>query len=135
MAMALRVVVMAVAMVMIVIVVLTVVMIVAARLCVVVRVVAWTALRTARVLAEHERLDRHRHRVRRHAHAAEVDVVEVPEDDAVDREHFRGDAPLVLEERADRLRDVAVEDEHQRLRSSAAPSLRPRSPKSRDSRP
>ena len=34
--------------------------------------------RTARVLAEDERLDRHRHRVGRHADAAEVDVVEVP---------------------------------------------------------
>ena len=33
--------------------------------------------RPARVLAEHERLDGDRHRVRRHADAAEVDIVEV----------------------------------------------------------
>src|ERR1700751_1273357 len=40
--------------------------------------------RSARIFAEHQRLDRHRHRVGRHADAAEVDVVEVPQHDAVD---------------------------------------------------
>jgi hypothetical protein len=35
-------------------------------------------VRDARVFAEDERLDRHRHRERRHPHAPQVDVVEVP---------------------------------------------------------
>src|SRR5262249_8205595 len=42
--------------------------------------------RAARVLAEDERLDGHRHRVGGHPDAAEVDVVEVPQDHAVDHQ-------------------------------------------------
>src|SRR3954467_6454667 len=42
--------------------------------------------RAARILAEHEGLDRDGHRVRRHSHATQVHVVEVPERDAVDHE-------------------------------------------------
>src|ERR1700722_132312 len=59
--------------------------------------------RAARVLAEDERLDRHRHGVGRHADAAEVDVVEVPQHDAVDDEKLAGDAELVAQDVAGRL--------------------------------
>ena len=72
--------------------------------------------RTARVFAEDQRLDRHRHRVRRHAHAPEVHVVEIPERDAVDHQHLGGHGPLFLQERAKRMRDVAVEHEEDGLR-------------------
>src|SRR5689334_2041573 len=73
-------------------------------------------LRPARILTEDERLDRHRDRERRHAHAPQVDVVEIPERDAVDHEHVGGDGPLVLQQRAQRLRHVAVEHEIHGLR-------------------
>ncbi len=39
---------------------------------------AVAAVLLARVLAEDQGFDGHRHRVRRHADAAEVDVIEVP---------------------------------------------------------
>src|SRR5712691_8339978 len=41
-------------------------------------------VRGARVLAEHQRLDRDRHGLRRHPDASEVDVVEIPQYDSVD---------------------------------------------------
>src|SRR5713226_2191095 len=44
--------------------------------------------RPARILAEYERLDGDRHGVRRHADAAEVDIVEVHQHDAVDDQDF-----------------------------------------------
>jgi hypothetical protein len=40
--------------------------------------------RSARILAEHERFDRDRHGIGRHADAAEIDIVEIPQHDAVD---------------------------------------------------
>ena len=39
---------------------------------------------TARIFAEHQRFDGDRHSVGRHANAAEIDIVEVPQHDAVD---------------------------------------------------
>jgi hypothetical protein len=87
----------------------------------------------ARILAEEQRLDRDRHGERRHAHAAQVDVVEVPERDAVDHQHFGGDchsslrsAPKVCATSPSKMRKsgVAVHQRHgQRLddaRASAA---------------
>ena len=41
-------------------------------------------VRDPRVLAEDERLDGHRHRMGRHADAAEIDEVEVAQRDAID---------------------------------------------------
>src|SRR6185312_13458898 len=87
---------------------------VAVAMVVAVRVAAHA--RAARVLAEHQRLDGDGHGVRGHAHAAEVDVVEIPERHAVDHQHLGGEAPLFLEERAQRMRDVAVEHQVERLR-------------------
>src|SRR5690242_16729027 len=72
-------------------------------------------VRHARVLGEHQRLDRHGHRVRRHADAPEVDVVEVAQRNAVDDQQLGGDAHVLLEDAAERLRDVAVEDEVNRF--------------------
>src|SRR5438445_1935938 len=68
-------------------------------------------VRYPRILAEDEGLDGHRHRVRRHADAAQIDEVEVTQRDAVDHQDLRGDAPLFLEERAEGLRDVAIEND------------------------
>jgi hypothetical protein len=40
--------------------------------------------RPARIFAEHQRFDGHRHGVGRHTDAAEIDVVEIPQHDAID---------------------------------------------------
>ncbi len=65
------------------------------RVAVLVRVLLMAAARgrDARILAEDERLDRHRHGEGRHPHAAEIDVVEIPEGDPVEHQHLGGDAP------------------------------------------
>ena len=72
-------------------------------------------MRHARVGAEDQRLDRHRHGEGRHAHAAQIDVVEVPQSDAVEHQHLGRHAQLVLEDRAERLGDIAVQDDEQRF--------------------
>src|SRR5262249_41568360 len=82
--------------------------------------------RPARVFVEDERFDRHRHRMRRQADAAEIDVVEIPEHDAVDREDVARDAHLLAQDRAERLGDVAVEHDEQRLARGDARLERPR---------
>src|SRR6516164_11119603 len=58
---------------------------------------AWTA----RIFAKHQRFDRHRHGVGRHADTAKIDIVKVPEHHAVDELH-------IAKEVAERLRNVAV---------------------------
>ena len=73
-------------------------------------------VRHARILAEDERLDRDRHGVRRQADAAEVDVVEVAQRDAVQHQHLARDLQILLEDAADGLRHVAIQDEIDRLR-------------------
>src|SRR6267378_2025086 len=74
-------------------------------------VVMMMRVRNPRVLAEDQRLDRHGHGERRHPDAPEIDVVEVPQRDAVEREHLRRDAQFLLQQRADRLRDIGVEND------------------------
>src|SRR5919109_4111416 len=69
----------------------------------------------ARILAEQERLDGDRHGVGRHPDAPEVDVVEVAQDDAVDRQDLALDQELLAQDGAQRLRDVAVEHDVDRL--------------------
>ena len=81
-------------------------------------------VRDSRIGREDERLDRHRHRKRRHAHAAEIDVVEVPQPDAVEHEHLGGDLEFFLEDAAKCLRDVAVDDDEERLAGSDRPRHR-----------
>src|SRR5438445_11002622 len=53
--------------------------------------------------------------MRGHADAAEVDVVEVAERNAVEHEHLGCELEVLLENGADRLRHVAVEEEVNRL--------------------
>jgi len=65
---------------------------------------AWTA----RIFAKHQRFDRHRHGVGRHADTAKIDIVKVPEHHAVDEEKIAGDMELIAKEVAERLRYVAV---------------------------
>src|SRR5204863_385548 len=72
-------------------------------------------VRHPRILAEDERLDGHRHRMGRHADAAEIDEVEVAQRDAVEHQDFRTDAPLLLEDGAEGLRDVPVEHDVDRV--------------------
>src|SRR5690348_11103044 len=64
--------------------------------------------RPARVLVEHQRLDRDRHGLRGHADAPQIDVIEIPQDDTVDHQNLARDAHFVAQDRAQRLRDVAV---------------------------
>src|SRR5947207_8652032 len=71
--------------------------------------------RPARVLAEHQRLDGHRHGVRWQADAAEIDEVEVPQHHAVDRKNLALHVELVAQDVAERLRDVAVQHDVERL--------------------
>jgi hypothetical protein len=78
-------------------------------------VVAAVLMRHAGILAEDQRLDGNRHGVRRHADAPEVDVVEVAQGDAVDDEQLRLDPPVVLEDAAERVGDIAIENEIERL--------------------
>ena len=69
-----------------------------------------------RICLEYEGLDRHGHGVRRIPDPTQVHIVEIPQRDAVDREDLRFQRELVLQKRAQRLRDVAVEDQIDRLR-------------------
>ena len=71
--------------------------------------------RAARVLAEDQRFDRHRHRVGRHADPAEIDIVEVHQHDAVDDEDFARRPRAPRAGGAERLRHVAVEHDVDRL--------------------
>src|SRR5689334_3960880 len=59
--------------------------------------------RTPRVFVEDQRFDRHRHRVGGHADAAEVDVVEIPQHDAVDHQQFAFDVALLAQDVTKRL--------------------------------
>src|SRR6516165_5478802 len=95
----------------------TVMMLTPMMMLVIVRVMV-DALRrpaAARVLAEQQRFDGHRHRIGRHADAPEIDVVEVPQHHAVDREDLAFDQKLLAQDCAQRLRDVAVEHDVERL--------------------
>src|SRR5712691_2851736 len=69
----------------------------------------------ARVLAEHQRLDGDRHGVGRHADAAEIDVVEVHQGDAVDHQDLARHIELLAQNRAERLRHVALQHDVDRL--------------------
>src|SRR5712691_12428828 len=74
-----------------------------------------------RVLAEHQRFDRHRHGIGRHPDASEVDVVEVAQHHAVDRQNFALDLELLAQDRAQGLSDVAVEHDVERLAARDRP--------------
>src|SRR4026208_958255 len=65
----------------------------------------------ARVLAEHQRLYRHRHRARGHADATEVDIVEIAQRDAVEHQQLGADRPILLHDATHGLRYVTVEDQ------------------------
>src|SRR5918994_1869337 len=71
--------------------------------------------RAARVLAEYQRLDGHRHSVRRHADSTEIDIVKIPQHDAVDHQDLAFHPLFFAQDRAQRLRDVAVQHDIQRL--------------------
>src|SRR6266545_587040 len=62
-----------------------------------------------RVLAEEERLDGDGHGVGRHPDAAEIDVVEIAQHHAVDRQDLALDQQFLAQDRAERLGNVAVE--------------------------
>src|SRR5215475_15005961 len=106
---------MAVIMVMVMMTVAVVTMAVIMRMIMVVMMDAlvWTA--ALRAFAEHERLDGDRDGVGGHPDATEIDVVEVAQHHAVDREDLALDQKLLAQDSAERLRDVAVEHDVERL--------------------
>src|SRR5262245_10965859 len=74
-----------------------------------------------RIFAEYERLDRDRHRVRRQPDAAEVYVIEVPQRHAVDHQDLVLELELFAQYRAERLRDVPVQHDIERLAAGDGP--------------
>src|SRR6516165_500896 len=68
----------------------------------------------ARILIEYKRFDRHRNGVGRKSDATEIDIVEVPEHDAVDHQQLVLDRELVAQDRSQGLGDVTVEHQEQR---------------------
>ena len=71
--------------------------------------------RVARIVGEHERLHRYRHGLRGHADAAEIDVVQIPQDDPVDDEQLAREIHFLPKYRPQYLCDVAVEYQKQRF--------------------
>src|SRR6185369_7422224 len=65
--------------------------------------------------AEDERLDRNWYGVGGHADAAEIDIVEVAQHHAIDRQNFALDQKLLAQDRAERLGDIAIEHDVDRL--------------------
>ena len=74
---------------------------------------------TARIFAEHQRFDRDRHGVGRHADAAEIDIVEVPQHYAVDDQKVAANAAFVAKEMPERVRHVAVQHDVERQASGS----------------
>src|SRR5262245_24194854 len=74
-------------------------------------VMVMVLMRYPRILAEHQRLDRDRNRKGRHTHPTQIDIVEIPQRDAVQRQDLGCDRAFLLEKRTDRLRDVAIENQ------------------------
>jgi hypothetical protein len=68
-------------------------------------------MRYARVGGKYQRLDRDGHREGWHSHATQVDVIEVPQRDPVEHEYLGGYVELVLQNRAERLCDICIQDE------------------------
>src|SRR6266568_4500916 len=104
-----RAVVMVVMMMAVIMVVMTVTMAVIVRTIMVVVMDALMRPAALRAFAEDERLDRDWHGVGGHADAAEIDVVEVAQHHAVDREDLALDQQLLAQNRAKRLRDITIE--------------------------
>ena len=71
--------------------------------------------RSARILAEDQRLDGHRHGVGGQPDAPKIDVVEIHQHDAVDHQDFALDAEFFPQDGAERLGHVAVEHDIDRL--------------------
>src|SRR5262249_49439100 len=65
--------------------------------------------RSARVFAEHQRFDGDRHGIGRHADAAEIDVIEIPQHHAVDDQKIAANVALVAKEMPQRVRHVAIQ--------------------------
>src|SRR5215467_3583157 len=68
-----------------------------------------------RVVAENQRLDGDRHGIGRHADAAEIDVVEVHQDDAINDQDLARDVELFAQDRAQSLGYVAIQHDVDRL--------------------
>src|SRR3954454_4242795 len=65
--------------------------------------------------AEDQRLDGDWYGVGRHADAAEIDIVEVAQHHAIDRQDLALDQKLLAQDRAERLGDIAIEHDVDRL--------------------
>src|SRR3989449_8159509 len=90
--------------------------------------------RGPRVLAEYEGFDGDGNGLRGHANAPEVDVIEIPEDDAVYDEDFTVDAHFIAQDGPEGLRDVSVDHDVKRhaLRDGVGEAAPDAQGKSRD---
>src|SRR5690242_17870476 len=68
-----------------------------------------------RAFAEDQRLDGDWYGIGRHADAAEIDIVEVAQHHAIDRQDFALDQKLLAQDRAEGLGDIAIEHDVDRL--------------------
>src|ERR1700733_16008210 len=101
--------------VMIVVVIMTAVMVMMAVIMFMVMMMQSLARpRPARVLAEHQRFDGDRHGIGRHADAAKVAIVEIPQHHAIDDKKFAVDVQFFAQDMAERLRHVAIEHDVER---------------------
>jgi len=110
-----RAVVMVVMMMAVIMVVMTVTMAVIMRMIMVVMMDALVRAAALRAFAEHERLDGDWYGVGGHPDAAEIDIVEVAQHHAVDRENLALDQKLLAQDRAERLGYIAIEHDVDRL--------------------
>jgi hypothetical protein len=99
--------------VMMVVIVIVVTMIV--RMIMVVMMDALVRSAALRAFTEDERLDRNWYGVGGHPDAAKIDVVEIAQHHAVDRQDLALDQELLAQDRAERLGDIAIEHDVDRL--------------------
>src|SRR6267143_1497518 len=94
----------------------------------------FAAAGSSRVLAEYQGFDGDGNGLRGHANAPQVDVIEIPEDDAVYDEDFAVDTHLVAENGPEGLRDVPVDHDVKRhaLRDGVGEAAPDAQGKSRD---
>lgn len=78
-------------------------------LVIVVMMDAFPGAGTVRAVAEDQRFDGHRHRVRRNAQAPQIDEIKIGQHHAVDDQNIAFHAAFLAHDRANRLRHVAVE--------------------------
>ena len=74
-----------------------------------------TRTRAARILTEDEGFDSHWHRIGWHPDSPKIDIVEIPQDHAIDGKNLAFDIEFFAQNCAERLRYIAIEHEEERF--------------------